>query len=80
MADPTPTDQATPADVIAAADKAAARVAAKTDLPGKIRLTAPYGFMDENERHCFWTAGSVVTDPAEIALLVERAAPIKTVD
>jgi hypothetical protein len=79
-ADPAkPAPEATPADVIAAADKAAARVAAKSDLPAKIRLMAPHGFVDDDGRNRFWLAGTVVCDPAEIALLVERRAPMTAV-
>lgn len=41
-----------------------------------VRLTHPYGFMDENDQHRFWQVGHIVTDQAEIALLKERGAPI----
>jgi hypothetical protein len=48
--------------------------------PGKIRLTHLHGFIDENDRNRVWRAGDVVTDPAEIALLVDRKAPIETLE
>jgi hypothetical protein len=71
---------ATPADVLAAADGAAAKVAKKADLPAKLQLTAPYGFIDENDRARNWRAGDIITDPAEIALLIDRVAPVDFVD
>jgi hypothetical protein len=43
-------------------------------LPRAIRLTHPHSFIDENGRHRTWRAGDLITDPAEVALLVERKA------
>lgn len=42
--------------------------------PQEIRLTAPYGYVDETGRTRNWRPGEVITDPHEIALLVGRGA------
>ena len=39
-------------------------------LPAKIRLTCPFGFMDDDNVPHWWGAGQEVTDPAEIKTLV----------
>jgi hypothetical protein len=48
-------------------------------LPTKIRITAAeYGFWEgegASKRYRGWKEGEDVTDPAEVALLVERGAP-----
>ena len=44
--------------------------------PSPVHLTAPYGFIDEYNRHRFWNAGEVIGDPHEIELLTKRGAPI----
>ena len=49
----------------------------KTDQPAKLVLTAPYGFIDENEQHRYWHAGTEVMDADDIALLIERQAPVQ---
>jgi hypothetical protein len=54
--------------------------APNSPLPGKVRLMAPYGFIDENDRHRFWQAGDVVGDASEVELLIERGAPIEEVE
>ena len=56
----------------------AAPPAPETPLPESVTMAAPYGFINEstNEHH-FWQAGQVVTDPADIKLLVERQAPLE---
>lgn len=46
-------------------------------LPSSLTLAAPYGFYEgEGDQQVLrmWQAGQTVTDPAEIALLVERGA------
>lgn len=49
------------------------------DAPASIKLTAPYGFIDDNDQHRYWQPGQVVINPDEIALLTERQAPIEAV-
>lgn len=39
-------------------------------LPAKIRLTCPFGFLDDENAPHWWGAGQEVTDPAEIKTLV----------
>lgn len=46
-------------------------------IPYKLVLTSPYGFIDENEQHRYWHAGTEVTDADDIALLIERQAPVQ---
>lgn len=43
-------------------------------LPTKIRLTCPFGYLDDDEQQHYWQANQVVTDPAEIADLVAHGA------
>lgn len=49
-------------------------------MPTRIILTAPHGFIDENDRHRYWNAGEVVSEPHEVALLIERGAPVEEVE
>ena len=49
-------------------------------LPMKVRLIRPHGYFDENGRHRAWTMGDVVSDPAEVELLMNRSAPIEIVE
>lgn len=49
-------------------------------MPARIVLIAPHGFIDENDRHRYWNAGEIVSDPHEVALLIERGAPIEEVE
>jgi hypothetical protein len=37
----------------------------------------PYSFFDDNGRHRAWQPGHVVNDPADIALLIARKAPVE---
>jgi hypothetical protein len=49
---------------------------AKPALPAKLRIVqAEYGFYEEGGRYRHWRGGDIVTDPAEIALLIARKAP-----
>ena len=58
----------------------ATRPAAVAPKAPSIRLTAPHGFVeDATGIQRTWQAGQVVTDPAEMALLRERQAPIEDV-
>ncbi len=45
--------------------------------PARIELVRPHSFIDDAGRHRMWNQGQAVTDPAEIALLVERKACVK---
>ena len=63
-------------------DKTEARAQAAdaaSALPAKVRLVSPYGFIDENGRHRYWHGGDVISDPAEIALLIGRKAPVEPI-
>ena len=53
--------------------------AKKPDLPKAVKLIAPHGFHDE-EKHYYWQQQQIVTNEDEIALLIERGAPIVVVD
>jgi len=54
--------------------------ATEGQMPARVILTAPHGFIDENNRHRYWNAGEIVSDPHEVALLMERGAPIEVMD
>jgi hypothetical protein len=47
------------------------------DVPESITLSAPHGFIDDEGNHRYWQQGQVVTDPEEVALLIEREASIE---
>ena len=47
------------------------------EVPASVTLDAPYGFYDDDQTYRFWSAGQVVTDSNEIALLIERGAVFK---
>jgi hypothetical protein len=49
------------------------------DLPAKIRLVEPHGFIDDAGEHRYWQQGQNVTDPDDIAILVDRAANYEVV-
>jgi hypothetical protein len=55
---------------------AVARPAEAEPTPTKIRITHQHAFLDENKRVRSWKAGDVVTDAAEIEMLMERKAPL----
>ncbi|MGJ7529847.1 hypothetical protein [Variovorax sp. GB1P17] len=44
----------------------------EAELPSRVTLAAPYAFYDDDGVLRSWLGGSVVEDPAEIALLVDR--------
>lgn len=46
----------------------------EAELPARVTLAAPYAFYDDENVLHSWLAGSVVEDPAEIAVLVDRGA------
>ncbi len=45
-------------------------------MPTSVTLTESYGFYDDEGGGNFWSATQVVTDPADVLILVERKAPI----
>lgn len=45
--------------------------------PESVTLASYYGFYDEEGNGRFWSEGQVVTDPADVELLLERDAPLK---
>lgn len=53
---------------------------AKSKVPASVKLMSPHGFIDENEQHRYWHSGQEVTDPEEIALLIERKAPLEGIE
>ena len=44
-----------------------------------VRLESAHGFIDEAGAHRFWKPGIDITDPADIAVLIERGAPLATI-
>lgn len=59
----------------------AASKAKASEKPTAVRLTHPHGFIEnDTQRHRFWKAGEMITDQAEIDLLMERGAPLEFVD
>jgi hypothetical protein len=48
----------------------------------RLRITAPYAFLDTERSHLWreWPEGAIVTDPAEIELLIARGAPVERID
>lgn len=56
---------------------------AVTSIPGmiarKVRLTALYAYWGDDGNLRRWSEGAEVTDPAEIADLVKRGAPVEEV-
>ncbi len=47
-----------------------------TDTNPLLVLESPYGFYDDDDQLHQWSAGQIVDDPEEIALLLERQAPV----
>lgn len=56
------------------ATKKPALVVDTVDAPASIKLTAPHGFYDEAGDLQAWLQDEVVTDPKDVALLIERGA------
>ncbi len=48
---------------------------AKRELPAHVKMKTPYAYYEDGGRLRSWAEGEMVTDPSEIALLVERKAP-----
>ena len=51
--------------------------APKSDQPESVTMEATYSFYDDEGLHRYWSESHVVTDAADIALLIERGAPLK---
>ena len=56
--------------------KQAANVQPATPNPDKVTLASPYAFYEDNGDLRNWAAGAVVTDADEIAVLIDRQAPL----
>lgn len=53
----------------------------KSDAPPEaVSLSAPYGFIDDSGATRYWQAGVTVTDPADVALLIGRKAPLAGIE
>ena len=50
------------------------------ELPAKIKMDSLHGYYEENGRYREWKQYDVITDPAEIKLLVARGAPFSVVE
>lgn len=63
------------------ADKAADAPTKPADAPAapskSVVMEANYGFYEDSGRFRSWKEGEVVTDPAEVKLLLDRGAPVK---
>lgn len=59
-----------------AAEKDKAPAAEKPELPETVTLAAPYGYIDDEEKHRYWHTDTVVTNPDDIADLMARKAPL----
>lgn len=46
-------------------------------LPASVTLEYPYAYYAEDGRLIAWAPGTIVTDPADIADLIARKAPLK---
>jgi hypothetical protein len=64
---PAPADAPTPADDAATAPA----------LPESVTLVSHYGYIAEDGNRRHWIEGAVEKDPALIAELIERKAPLK---
>lgn len=49
----------------------------KTEQPELVTLESNYSFYDDEGLHRYWPEGQIVTDAADIAVLIERGAPLK---
>jgi hypothetical protein len=46
-------------------------------LPARVRLTEAHGFVNDYDAVYFKPGGTVITNPVEIAILMDRGAPIE---
>ena len=51
--------------------------ASKSDQPESVTMESTYSFYDDEGLHRYWPEGHVVTAADDIALLIERGAPLK---
>jgi hypothetical protein len=49
-------------------------------LPTKVLVVRQHSFLDDTGRHRIWLGGQIVTDPADIALLIQRGATLEQLD
>ena len=49
------------------------------EFPERVQVERLHAFIDENGRHRKWHGGDIVTDPAEIELLMTRGAVVKAI-
>ena len=49
------------------------------DATAPMRLTEPFGFVNEYDATYFKQAGTVISNPLEIAVLIERGASLEAV-
>lgn len=49
-------------------------------LPTRIQLVRPHSFIDTDGAHRMWAQGQVVTDAADIELLISRVATIEVLE
>jgi hypothetical protein len=60
------------------ADKPAVMPEPKEGQPAAIRVTHAHGYIEDGtNRNRYWPTGTIVSDPREIALLIERGALIE---
>lgn len=52
----------------------------KPELPASLKMLAPYGFYDDDGALKYWHEGHVITDAAQIEMLIERGAPVAAVE
>lgn len=57
----------------------AAREEYLANLPAKIKMLRMHSFLDENDMHRQWPAGSVITNRDEIVLLADRKATFEVI-
>lgn len=86
VADAAPAAQANPEAPVApeaaqnppaaAPEQKPAEKPAKKALPKSVTLARPYGFIDDSGAMRYWNPG-VVSEPADIATLIERKAPVE---
>jgi hypothetical protein len=53
----------------------------KTDAPPEsVSFSAPYGFIDDSGATRYWQAGVTVTEAEDVALLIDRKAPLDGIE
>lgn len=59
---------------------AASKNSAPTGLPAAIKLKSFYSFYDDDNNHRQWAPDVVISDPEDVALLVERQVEFEAVE